>query len=107
MPSVPFKTFGPPQPEATQGGQREKMTRKFFMPYLVLEQSGAVYTNWIRTLLVVGLPADHIFDPADVGRGACEYRGLFIHCASILNKACYPMNFPGSTCGILAHERTA
>lgn len=57
-------------------------------------------------MLIVDVPADYIFDPGDVGRGACEHRGLLIHNASNRTKAGYTMNFPRTTRGILAHQRT-
>lgn len=70
------------------------------------KNNGPVLTGLIHTKSIVGVLADYIFDPGNVGRGACEHRGLFVHNASNRTKASYTMNFPGTTMAILTHQRT-
>lgn len=62
-------------------------------------------TGLIHTKSIVDVLADYIFDPGNVGRGAREHRGLFVHNASNRTKASYTMNFPGTTMAILTHQR--
>lgn len=57
-------------------------------------------------MLIVDVSTDDVFDPGEVGRGASEHRGLLIHNASNRAKASYTMNFPRTTGGVLAHQRT-
>lgn len=57
-------------------------------------------------MLIVDVPADDIFYPGEVGRGAGEHGGLLIHDASDSAKAGYTVNFPRTVGGILAHQGT-
>lgn len=102
MPESPVRSFGPPQPDATQGGQKVKNQQitSAFVPYLVCEQSGS---EMIHTVLVVHVSADDVSDPGEVGRGAGEHGGLLIHDTSNRAEAGYTVNFPRSSGGILAH----
>ena len=57
-------------------------------------------------MLIVDVSADDILDPGEVGRGAGEHGGLLIHNTSDRAKASYTVNFPWTSGGIPAHQRT-
>lgn len=74
--------------------------------FLERKQVFQIWAVLIRTKTVVNVLADYILDPGEVGRGAGEHWGLFVHSAANRTKASDPMNFPRTAHLVLTHQRT-